>query len=101
MIWDFTSFSIVFQSYEANWRVISCVLWKLVYCWKDFHRRKSKSGTAESGQLGLRPTVSWAQHVKGRVCPSPFAALSFRDLKQVVIYAKLTERVLQLLDGEA
>ena len=54
MICDFTTFSIVFQSYLDDGRVIlkGCVQWNPIYGWRDF-QVGLKPWTAKSAGQGL------------------------------------------------
>ena len=47
---------------------------------------KVKVSRSRRGSGGKSPTVSWAQLMKGRAHPSPFAALAFPNSKKVPIY---------------
>ena len=49
--------------------------------------------------MGLEPTVSWAQQMKERDHPFPYAALSLSDSKKVPIYCWV-DRIFESTDGE-
>ena len=59
MIWDFTSFLAVFQSYQENvWMMMKgCVQWNSVYGWEDFTSSEDRTRSARS--VGQRLTY-WA-----------------------------------------
>ena len=47
---------------------------------------KVSHGLIAVGAVGVSPTVSWAQLMKGGAYPSPFASLSFPNSKKVPIH---------------
>ena len=53
------------------------------------------------GAVGLSPTVSCAQQMKGEAHPSPSAGLSFPDTKKVPIYCWVDSHSFLWSDGEA
>ena len=98
-IWK--SFHIMRSKQEVMKVVFLCGNLFTLICSVSKGKSKGFPSLIAVGAVGVSPTVSWVQLMKGKAHPPPFTALSFPNLKKVPIHCLVDSESFQVIGRQS